>query len=150
MGTRTLAGLRRAAGYAQESFVVAFAAMAAQLGVAAAVSVRQLRRWESPDPPLPHPGQQEVLEALLGVPLEELGFAVPAERRGAGGHHGGVERRRFVVDVGAVLGAAALPAARPGRRIGAVDLVRLGAEVAGLYAIDHTAGGRATRTGAPR
>ncbi|MFJ2781530.1 hypothetical protein [Kitasatospora sp. NPDC087315] len=119
MGVSALAGLRRAAGYTQETFVVAFAALAAQLGVQAAVSVRQLRRWEAPDPPLPHPGQQEVLEALLGVPLEELGFQMPVERRSThrpGGHHGGVKRRRFVVDIGAVLGAAAPPAARPGRR----------------------------------
>ncbi|MER8103846.1 hypothetical protein [Kitasatospora sp. NPDC094016] len=153
MGVSTLAGLRKAAGYTQETFVVAFTALAAQLGVQAAVSVRQLRRWEAPDPPLPHPGQQEVLEALLGVPLEELGFAVPAERRSThrlSGHHGGVERRRFVVDVGAVLGAAALPAARPGRRVGAADVVLLRAEVSGLYAIDHTAGGRAARTAARR
>ncbi|MFB8242862.1 hypothetical protein ACFC58_40640 [Kitasatospora purpeofusca] len=113
MDTRTLAGLRRAAGHTQESFVGAFAAMAVQLGVQAVVSVRQLRRCEAPDPPLPHPGQQQVLEALLGVPLEELGFDVPAERRSArraNGDQGGVERRRFVVDVGAV------PAGRSGGR----------------------------------
>ncbi|MGK4578490.1 helix-turn-helix domain-containing protein [Kitasatospora sp. HPMI-4] len=153
MGARTLAELRRAAGFNQETFVTAFGAMALQLGVQAGVSVRHLRRWESADPPLPHPGQQQVLEALLGVPLEEMAcFAVPAERRSTVvADHGPVERRRFVADVGGtVLGAAVLPATRAGRRIGAADVAVLRANVAGLYAIDHTAGGRTARTAATR
>ncbi|GAB2725576.1 hypothetical protein [Kitasatospora kifunensis] len=152
MSTRTLAGLRKAAGHTQETFVVAFGVMAKQLDAAAAVSVRQLRRWESPDPPLPHPGQQAVLEALLGVPLDEMGFAVPAERRhgsAVGGNTDHVERRRFVVDVGAVLGASVLPAAtRPGRRIGACDVQRLTADVADLFTVDHRHGGRAAQKAA--
>lgn len=69
MATRSLADLRRAAGYTQESFVAAFSMMAKRMAIDAAVSVRQLRRWESPNPPLPHPGQQAVIEAMLGVPV---------------------------------------------------------------------------------
>ncbi|MEV0412080.1 hypothetical protein AB0I68_15090 [Streptomyces sp. NPDC050448] len=72
---KKLVPLRQAAGYTQASFVSAFAAEAARLGIAAAVSVRQLRRWENETPPpLPHPGQQIVLEAMFGVPLPRWGL----------------------------------------------------------------------------
>jgi hypothetical protein len=127
--------------------------MAQRLGVDAAVSVRQLRRWESPDPPLPHPGQQAVLEATLGVPLAELGFAVPPERAhsvSSGGHHDDMHRRQFVLDVSAVLGASVLPADRTGRRVGAADVQRLRSDVTGLYAIDHSLGGRTAHKAAVR
>ncbi|WP_234327501.1 hypothetical protein [Streptomyces sp. NRRL WC-3742] len=52
MAARRLADLRKAAGYTQESLVDAFASMANSLAIDAAVSVRQLRRWESPNPQL--------------------------------------------------------------------------------------------------
>ncbi|MEY9946717.1 transcriptional regulator with XRE-family HTH domain/tetratricopeptide (TPR) repeat protein [Kitasatospora sp. GAS1066B] len=153
MVARSLAELRKASGYTQERFAAAFSSMARHLGVDAAVSVRQLRRWEAPDPPLPHPGQQAVLEAMLGVPLAELGFTLPPERmRGvvAGGHDEVVHRRRFVTDVGAVLGASVLPVARSGYRIGAVDVRLLRSEVSELYTLDHSQGGRAARQAALR
>ncbi|MFD7906418.1 hypothetical protein ACFV4G_29770 [Kitasatospora sp. NPDC059747] len=130
--------------------MAAFSKMAKRMAIDAAVSVRQLRRWESPDPPLPHPGQQVVIEAMLGVPLSELGFAVPLERARGGlmsGHHEDVHRRQFVVEVGAILGATVLPAAR-GRRIGASDVQLLQSQVSGLYAIDHSQGGQVAQKAA--
>ncbi|MFF1903225.1 hypothetical protein [Kitasatospora sp. NPDC058218] len=124
------------------------------MGVDAAVSVRQLRRWESPDPPLPHPGQQAVLEALLGVPLAELGFTVPLERVHStpkcGQQEGVLHRRQFVVDVGALLGVSALPTSRTGRRIGSIDVRAFQSDISGLYAIDHSRGGRVARQAATR
>ncbi|MET8626186.1 hypothetical protein ABZW30_20930 [Kitasatospora sp. NPDC004669] len=150
MTARSLADLRKAAGHTQESFVGAFSKMAKSMAIDAAVSVRQLRRWESPNPPLPHPGQQAVIEAMLGVPLIELGFDVPATRTHNGptsGHHEDVDRRQFVVDVGAILGATALPAVR-GRRIGASDVQLLQSQGSGLYAIDHSQGGKVAQKAA--
>ncbi|MER8102372.1 GNAT family N-acetyltransferase [Kitasatospora sp. NPDC094016] len=100
--------------------------MAHRTDVRGEVTVRHLRRWESPSPPLPHPGQQAVPEALLGVPLDELGFTVPPERArripSGGCQEGAVQRRRFVVDVGVLLGASVLAPAQTGRRIGAADV----------------------------
>ncbi|MFF7991812.1 hypothetical protein ACFZDG_18710 [Kitasatospora xanthocidica] len=150
MTARSLADLRKAAGYTQETFVAAFSKMAQHMAIDAAVSVRQLRRWESPSPPLPHPGQQAVIEAMLGIPLIELGFNVPPTRtrdRPTSGHHEDVDRRRFVVDVGAILGATALPPVR-GRRIGASDVKILQSQVSGLYTIDHSRGGKVAQKAA--
>ncbi|MDG4536226.1 hypothetical protein [Streptomyces sp. AV19] len=99
-----LARLRQTAGYTQESFVKAFAEEAARLAVDASVSVRQLRRWErETPPPLPHPGQQIVLEAMFGVPLVEMGFSVPQHRVTVSvpvSASGEVRRRTFVADAG--------------------------------------------------
>ncbi|MFJ6771501.1 hypothetical protein ACIQOV_11140 [Kitasatospora sp. NPDC091257] len=144
--------MRKAAGYTQENFVSAFLDMARRMDVRSTVSVRHLRRWESTNPPLPHPGQQAVLEALLGVPLAELGFAMPQERAAVASQgrcqEDAVQRRRFVVDVGALLGASVLPPARRGRRIGAADIQTFRSKVADLYTIDHSQGGRVARQAA--
>ncbi|WP_307821852.1 hypothetical protein [Streptomyces coffeae] len=138
-----LAQLRRAAGYTQESFVTAFAQEAARLSVAASVSVRQARRWErETPPPLPHPSQQTVLEAMFGLPLAEMGFEVPRHRVTVSapiGDAGEVKRRTFVADAG-VLAAAALVPTRPGQRVGAAEVAELRARLDGLYQTDHTAG----------
>lgn len=42
------------------------------------VGIRQVRRWESATPPLPHPDVRQALVDLLGRPLDELGFDVPS------------------------------------------------------------------------
>ncbi|MFJ3975629.1 hypothetical protein [Streptomyces sp. NPDC090021] len=148
-----LARLRRAAGHTQETFVKAFRQESARLGVAAAVSVRQLRRWESETPPpLPHPGQQAVLEAMFGMPLAEMGFDVPGHRVTVAApisDAGMVTRRTFVADAGALAAAALLPAA-PGPRIGTADLGRLRERLDGLYQTDHTAGSVPASTQAER
>ncbi|MFD0407709.1 multiprotein-bridging factor 1 family protein [Kitasatospora sp. NPDC127116] len=154
VATRSLAELRKAAGYSQESFAAAFLDMARRMDVRATVSVRHLRRWESANPPLPHPGQQAVLEALLGVPLAELGFAVPQERVAVASEgslqEDTVQRRRFVVDVGALLGASVLTPTRSGRRIGATDIQAFRSKIADLYTIDHSQGGHVARQAAVR
>ncbi|MFF5704381.1 hypothetical protein ACFY7H_18045 [Streptomyces sp. NPDC012794] len=140
---KKLASLRQRAGYTQASFVEAFAAEAVRLGVAAAVSVRQLRRWENEaPPPLPHPGQQAVLEAVFGVPLAEMGFKVPRHRVTVAepiSDSGKVKRRTFVADAGALVAAALIPAA-PGLRVGTAELGRLRERLEGLYRTDHTKG----------
>ncbi|BAU85383.1 hypothetical protein SLA_4495 [Streptomyces laurentii] len=132
------------------------------MGVAASVSVRQIRRWEKESPPpLPHPGQQLVLETMFGIPLVEMGFEVPPHRVTAPeapgdpggvkapGDPGGVKRRTFVADAG-VLAAAALVPARPGPRVGAADIARLRVRLDGLYRTDHTAGSGPAMTQAHR
>ncbi|GHG75082.1 hypothetical protein [Streptomyces griseocarneus] len=148
-----LTQLRRAAGYTQASFVAAFIEEAVRLGVAAALSERQLRRWErETPPPLPHPGQQAVLEAMFGVPLAEMGFDVPMHRVTAAGpisDAGEVKRRTFVADAGALVAATLVPV-RPGPRIGTSDVVRLRSRLDGLYQTDHTVGSVPAMTQAGR
>ncbi|MFE1767643.1 hypothetical protein ACFW81_25910 [Streptomyces angustmyceticus] len=139
-----LGRVRKQAGYTQETFTAAFAQEAARLRIDASVSVRQLRRWESESPPpLPHPSQQAVLEAMFGLPLCEMGFDVPAHRAATVqriGDDGDVKRRAFVTGTGAVAAAAVLPD-RHGPRIGASDMTALRADLADLYAVDHQTGG---------
>ncbi|MFD8622646.1 hypothetical protein ACFV4E_01930 [Streptomyces hygroscopicus] len=153
MANRTLASLRRKAGYTQASFVAAFAREAARLGFDASVSVRQLRRWESESPPpLPHPSQQAVLEVVFGLPLAEMGFDVPAHRCSDVewiGHDGDVKRRAFVTGAGAIAAAAVLPN-QHGPRIGASEVAAFRARLADLYAVDHQSGGIPAKARAER
>lgn len=58
------------------------------LATALNVGVRQVRRWESENPPWPHPDLQERLTRTLGQTMEGLGFRAPA------GRDGGPELRR--------------------------------------------------------
>ncbi|KIF06449.1 hypothetical protein PL81_07455 [Streptomyces sp. RSD-27] len=140
---KKLAPLRQAAGYTQTSFVSAFSTEAVRLGIAAALSVRQLRRWENESPPpLPHPGQQVVLEAMFGVPLAEMGFEVPRHRLTVAApisDSGKVKRRTFVADAGALVAATLMPPV-PGPRVGTFELGRLRERLEGLYRTDHTKG----------
>jgi transcriptional regulator with XRE-family HTH domain len=138
-----LVALRQAAGYTQASFVSAFATEATRLGISAVVSVRQFRRWESETPPpLPHPGQQVVLEAMFGVPLAEMGFEVPRHRVTVAepiSDSGRVKRRTFVADAGAFVAATLTPSV-PGPRVGVVEIGHLRERLEGLYRTDHTKG----------
>ncbi|MEU5270853.1 transcriptional regulator [Streptomyces hygroscopicus] len=79
VGNARLKAARQAAGYAsQEAFAEAIRNTAPQLGIRSLqISVRQVRRWESANPPWPHPDVQRVLTHLLGQPIEELGFTAP-------------------------------------------------------------------------
>lgn len=75
-----LVSARRALGlHSQAGFADAFEEHARAMGMRLAVSVRQVRRWESADPPYPTPDYRRVLEDLFGRPLTQLGFAAPEE-----------------------------------------------------------------------
>ncbi|MDT3395080.1 hypothetical protein RKE29_00125 [Streptomyces sp. B1866] len=143
-GVGSLARLRKEAGYTQATFVAAFLREAAHLGLDASVSERQLRRWENEEPPpLPHPGQQAVLETMFGLPLAEMGFDVPDHRSMTTeliGDDGEVKRRAFVRGTGAIAPAAMLPH-QHGSRIGASEVAALRARLADLYTVDHSSGG---------
>ncbi|MFE0462289.1 XRE family transcriptional regulator [Kitasatospora sp. NPDC058965] len=68
--------------HTQEEFAAAFEARACELGTPLGISVRQVRRWESPRPGWPNRAAREVLVAIFGRTLEELGFVRPARPAG--------------------------------------------------------------------
>lgn len=137
-GNNALRQLRLRRFWTQADFAAAFEARSRQIGRPLSLSVRQVRRWESDNPPLPLPAYQAVLEALFGVPIERMGFQPQWAREeadppdsGSGGsahlgrgagvtrslrddheRHDPVKRRQFVT--GAVaLGSGGLAAAAP-------------------------------------
>lgn len=73
-GNARLRAARQAAGYrSQQDLADALAARHLS------VSARQVRRWESDNPPVPYPDVQRALVELLGVTgIEDLGFPAPA------------------------------------------------------------------------
>lgn len=73
-GNNALRQLRLRRFWTQADFAAAFEARSRQIGRPLSLSVRQVRRWESDNPPLPLPAYQAVLEALFGVPIERMGF----------------------------------------------------------------------------
>jgi hypothetical protein len=73
----TLRELRRRRYWTQADLAAAFEERSRQVGRALSLSVRQVRRWEGADPPLPLPAYQEVLESLFGLPIERMGFPAP-------------------------------------------------------------------------
>lgn len=60
--------------FSQVGLANAFEEHARSMGLNLTVSVRQVRRWESTDPPLPNPEYRRVLEDFFGRPLDRLGF----------------------------------------------------------------------------
>jgi hypothetical protein len=78
-GNTRLKSARLARGYgSQQALADAMARAAGQLGIRGfAVGVRQIRRWESANPPWPGPDQQRVLTHVLGTGIEALGFTPP-------------------------------------------------------------------------
>lgn len=72
-GNARFRAARQAAGYStQQALVDALAARGLHIGL------RQARRYEADNPPLPQPEVRQALVDLLGRPLDELGFNVPA------------------------------------------------------------------------
>lgn len=69
--------LRRRRYWTQADLASAFEERSRQVGRALSLSVRQVRRWEGTDPPVPLPAYQEVLESLFGLPIERMGFPAP-------------------------------------------------------------------------
>ncbi|MEU5614909.1 transcriptional regulator [Streptomyces sparsogenes] len=109
VGNTRLKAARQAAGYAsQEAFAEAIRNTAPQLGIRSLqISVRQVRRWESANPPWPQPDVQRVLTHLLGQPVEELGFIPPWGRPNL--TQGGASRRPVVASGAPAIGAAPGP-----------------------------------------
>ncbi|MFB7977748.1 transcriptional regulator [Streptomyces vinaceus] len=71
-GNAQFKAARQAAGYrTQQELVDALAARGIPIGL------RQARRYEAENPPLPQPDVRQALVDLLGRPLDELGFNVP-------------------------------------------------------------------------
>ncbi|MEU1826683.1 XRE family transcriptional regulator [Streptomyces abikoensis] len=60
--------------HSQTDVAEAYQQHAALLGERATITVRQVRRWESPTPGWPNTLARRVLRNMFGMPLEELGF----------------------------------------------------------------------------
>ncbi|MBT2469051.1 transcriptional regulator [Streptomyces sp. ISL-66] len=72
-GNARFRAARQAAGYrTQQELVDALAGRGIHIGL------RQARRYEAENPPLPQPDVRQALVDLLGRPLDELGFNVPS------------------------------------------------------------------------
>jgi hypothetical protein len=80
-GNKALRRLRLRRFWTQADLAAAFEARSREIGRPLSLSVRQVRRWESAQPPLPLPAYQAVLEALFGVTIEEMGFQPEWARR---------------------------------------------------------------------
>lgn len=69
---------RQALGYrSQAALADALTEAARAIGLRIEVAARTVRRWESTDPPWPHPEHAAALEALFKRPITELGFTPP-------------------------------------------------------------------------
>jgi hypothetical protein len=81
VGNTRLKAARQHAGYSsQQDFADALSRAAAQLGLGTIeISARQVRRWESATPPWPRAEHQRLLNHLLHLPVEQLGFTPPWE-----------------------------------------------------------------------
>lgn len=78
-GNRLLKAARQASGFgSQEGLAAALTAAAEELGLrGVSIGPRQVRRWESADPPWPQPHHQQILTHVLGLRMDELGFVAP-------------------------------------------------------------------------
>ncbi|WP_223770776.1 helix-turn-helix domain-containing protein [Streptomyces huiliensis] len=63
--------------HTQQEFADAYERHARALGANSAISVRQVRRWESGRSQWPNRDARRVLHSMFGLPLEQLGFARP-------------------------------------------------------------------------
>ncbi|MFW6725264.1 helix-turn-helix transcriptional regulator [Streptomyces sp. MAR4 CNY-716] len=93
-GNTRLKSARLAAGYSSQQ----------ALADALRVGVRQVKRWESANPPWPQPELQVALTRTLGVSLEALGFTPPAGHDTS--HHGRRDPLTGVTNLAAVPKAA--------------------------------------------
>ncbi|GAB2845954.1 hypothetical protein GCM10027074_11020 [Streptomyces deserti] len=94
-----------AAGFnSQQDLADALTEHARRMGIRGlSIGVRQVRRWESDNPPWPQPDCQRVLVHLLGQSMESLGFTPPW---GSDGPASNPTRRTLVVGGPAALGLA--------------------------------------------
>ncbi|WP_436738494.1 transcriptional regulator [Streptomyces sp. BBFR102] len=79
IGNTRLKAARVAAGYnSQQALADVITRTGPQLGIRGlAVGVRQVRRWESANPPWPQPDVRRVLTHVLCQDVEDLGFTAP-------------------------------------------------------------------------
>ena len=86
IGNVRLKAARQHAGYAsQQALADALTRAAPQLGLGnLEISTRQIRRWESANPPWPRADHQRLLVHVLQLPIEDLGFTPPWEVSVAG------------------------------------------------------------------
>ncbi|NUR25218.1 MAG: helix-turn-helix transcriptional regulator, partial [Catenulispora sp.] len=75
-GNTALKALRLSRHWTQAEFAAEFEKASRALGKVLSLSVRQVRRWESEDPPCPLPAYQRVLEEVFGVSVAQMGFQV--------------------------------------------------------------------------
>lgn len=78
-GNVRLKAARQHAGFSsQQALADALNRAARQLGIKnLSLSARQVRRWESADPPWPRSDHQKLLAHVLHLPVEQLGFTPP-------------------------------------------------------------------------
>ncbi|MFD6353220.1 XRE family transcriptional regulator [Nocardia tengchongensis] len=82
-GNAALRAARQALGYrSQTALAEAVNEAARAVGLRVSVNARTVRRWESAEPPWPHPEHASALEALFQRPITELGFTPPWEEEG--------------------------------------------------------------------
>lgn len=142
----TFRAARQAAGFTQAQLVDAYAETARLLGIGGTVTERTLARWESDDPPCPAPTAQRIIETLFGIPLEDLGFPVPAHRRTARRipSETSMDRRTFLADTtAAAIGAAGLTGAEDAHRVDAGHVRQMQNDADQVFVVDHAQGGAA-------
>ncbi|GGJ17795.1 transcriptional regulator [Streptomyces brasiliensis] len=122
-GNVRLKAARVAAGFnSQQDLADALTENAKHMGIRGlSVGVRQVRRWESDNPPWPQPDCQRVLVHLLGQSMEALGFTPPW---GSDGPLPNQTRRALVVGATAALGMTVVP----GRAVAAPQPATTGAD----------------------
>jgi tetratricopeptide (TPR) repeat protein len=83
-GNRKLKAARLAAGFgSQQALADALNAGAQVSGLRGiGVGARQVRRWESAEPPWPQMHHQRLLSQVLGLPVDQLGFTPPWDSSG--------------------------------------------------------------------
>ncbi|CAA9379758.1 MAG: hypothetical protein AVDCRST_MAG66-201 [uncultured Pseudonocardia sp.] len=79
VGNHKLKAARVAHGLvSQEALAAALNEAAGDLGLhGVSIGARQVRRWESSEPPWPQPHHQRLLTHVLGLRIEDLGFVAP-------------------------------------------------------------------------
>ncbi|WP_121747186.1 transcriptional regulator [Streptomyces sp. E2N166] len=122
-GNVRLKAARVAAGFnSQQDLADALTEHAKGMGLRGlSIGARQVRRWESDNPPWPQPDCQRVLTHLLGQSMEALGFAPPW---GSDGPKTDPVRRTLVAGGTAAMGLTVTP----GRAVAAAQPVTVGTD----------------------
>lgn len=77
-GNTRLRSARQALGLrSQHQLAEAITRVGLGIGLRISITERTVRRWESDNPPWPHPDHQAAIEHLFGQPITDLGFTPP-------------------------------------------------------------------------